>query len=78
MKIVNGNSDPSTVTTNYTQLISQDHVDFTLGPFSSLLAAPAAQVAARHHYAFPEAAGGAPSVFDRRQGLTRPLATQGR
>jgi len=64
LKIVNDNSDPGTVTTNYTQLISQDHVNFTFGPFSSLLTAPAAQVAARYHYAFPEGAGGAPSVFD--------------
>ena len=34
-----------------------------VGPFSSLLTAPAAQVAARYHYAFIEGAGGAPSVF---------------
>ena len=64
LKIVNDNSDPGTVTTNYTQLISQDKVNFTIGPFSSLLTAPAAQVAARYHYAFIEGAGGAPSVFD--------------
>ncbi len=63
MKIVNDNSDPGTVTTNYTQLIGSDKVAFTVGPFSSLLTAPAAQVAARYHYAFIEGAGGAPSVF---------------
>jgi branched-chain amino acid transport system substrate-binding protein len=63
LKIVNDNSDPGTVTTNYTQLIGTDHVNFTVGPFSSLLTAPAAQVAARYHYAFIEGAGGAPSVF---------------
>ena len=63
IKIVNDNSDPGTVTTNYTQLIGTDHVNFTVGPFSSLLTAPAAQVAARYHYAFIEGAGGAPSVF---------------
>src|SRR5262249_24871748 len=64
LKIVNDNSDPGTVTTNYTQLISQDKVNFTIGPFSSLLTAPAAQAAARYHYALIEGAGGAPSVFD--------------
>jgi len=46
MRIVNDNSDPGLVTTNYTQLISQDHVNFTFRPSSSLLTAQA-QVAAR-------------------------------
>jgi branched-chain amino acid transport system substrate-binding protein len=63
LKILNDNSDPGTVTTNYTQLISTDHAAFVFGPFSTLLTAPAAQVAARYHYAFIEAAGGGPSVF---------------
>ena len=63
LKIVNDNSDPGTVTTNYTQLISADHAAFVFGPFSTLLTAPAAQVAARYHYAFIEGAGGGPSVF---------------
>jgi branched-chain amino acid transport system substrate-binding protein len=63
LKIVNDNSDPGTVTTNYTQLISANHAAFVFGPFSTLLTAPAAQVAARYHYAFPEGAGGGPLVF---------------
>src|SRR6516165_2197999 len=63
LKILNDNSDPGTVTTNYTQLINQDHAAFVFGPFSTLLTAPAAQVAARYHYAFPEGAGGGPLVF---------------
>jgi branched-chain amino acid transport system substrate-binding protein len=63
LKIVNDNSDPGTVTTNYTQLISADHAAFVFGPFSTLLTAPAAQTAARFHYAFPEGAGGGPLVF---------------
>jgi len=49
LKIVNDNSDPGTVTTNYTQLINADHAAFVFGPFSTLLTAPAAQVAARYH-----------------------------
>src|SRR5690242_7363432 len=44
LKIVNDNSDPGTVTTNYTQLISANHAAFVFGPFSTLLTAPAAQV----------------------------------
>jgi branched-chain amino acid transport system substrate-binding protein len=63
LKIVNDNSDPGTVTTNYTQLISADHAAFVFGPFSTLLTAPAAQTAARFHYAFPEGAGGGALVF---------------
>ncbi|HUL27393.1 MAG TPA: amino acid ABC transporter substrate-binding protein [Streptosporangiaceae bacterium] len=63
LKIVNDNSDPGTVTTNYTQLINADHAAFVFGPFSTLLTAPAAQVAARYHYAFIEGAGGGPLVF---------------
>jgi hypothetical protein len=54
MRICLDNCDAGTVTTHYTRLISQDHVNFTFGPLSSLLTAPA-QVAARNHYAFPRA-----------------------
>ena len=63
LKVLNDNSDPGTVSTNYTQLISADHAAFVFGPFSTLLTAPAAQVAARYHYAFIEGAGGGPLVF---------------
>ena len=64
IKILNDNSSPTQVVTNYQTLINADHVALTLGPFSSLLTAPASQVAARNGYAFVEGAGGAPSVFD--------------
>ncbi len=60
---LNDRSDPGQVVTNYTQLISTDHVDLTFGPFSSLLTTPASAVAARNGFAFIEGAGGAPSVF---------------
>ena len=63
LKVLNDNSDPATVTTNYTQLISADHAAFVFGPFSTLLTASAAPVAARSHYAFIEGAGGGPLVF---------------
>jgi len=61
---LNDRSDPGQVVTNYTTLISTDHVDLTFGPFSSLLTTPASGVAARNGYAFIEGAGGAPSVFE--------------
>lgn len=63
LKILNDNSSPSQVVTNYQTLISADHVALTFGPFSSLLTAPAASVAHRYGYAFVEGAGGATSVF---------------
>jgi branched-chain amino acid transport system substrate-binding protein len=64
LKILNDNSSPTQVATNYTTLISADHVDLTFGPFSSLLTAPADNVVAHNGYAFVEGAGGAPSVFN--------------
>jgi branched-chain amino acid transport system substrate-binding protein len=63
LKYLNDRSDPGQVVTNYTTLISTDHVDLTFGPFSSLLTTPASAVAARNGKAFIEGAGGAPSVF---------------
>jgi branched-chain amino acid transport system substrate-binding protein len=59
----NDQSSPTTVTTNYTKLIAQQKVNFTFGPFSTLLTVPAAKVAARYGYAFPEGAGGGPAVY---------------
>src|SRR5712672_498322 len=63
LKVLNDNSDPATVATNYNQLINADHAAFVFGPFSTLLTASAAPVAARSHYAFIEGAGGGPLVF---------------
>jgi branched-chain amino acid transport system substrate-binding protein len=61
--VVNDNSNPATVTKNYTRLVTQDHVDFTLAPFSSLLSVPAAQITEKYHYALPAGTAGAPSVM---------------
>jgi branched-chain amino acid transport system substrate-binding protein len=61
--VLNDKSDPGTVKNNYTTLIAQDHVDLTLGPFSSLLTVPAAQVANRHHYAMVAGSATAPIVY---------------
>ena len=61
--ILNDNSSPTQVTTNYQDLITVHHVNLTFGPFSSLLTAPAALVAHRYGYAFIEGAGGSQLVF---------------
>ncbi len=64
LKILNDNSSPTQVATNYQTLFAQDKVDLAFGPFSSLLTTPSASVAARYGYALVEGAGGAPSVFE--------------
>ena len=63
LKILNDNSSPTQVQTNYQTLFASDKVDLAFGPFSSLLTTPSASVAARYGYALIEGAGGAPSVF---------------
>ena len=65
LKILNDNSSPTQVATNYQTLINADHVALTFGPFSSLLTALAAAVAHRYGYAFVEGAGVRPR-FSRR------------
>lgn len=65
LDIVDDNSTPDQVTTNYTKLITVDKVDLVVGPFSSLLTKPASVVTARYGYAMVEGSGGAPSVFNR-------------
>ena len=63
LQVLSDASSPSQVVSNYQKLIGSDHDVLVFGPFSSLLTAPAARVAARYGYAFVEGAGGAPSVF---------------
>ena len=62
--VLNDNSDPGTVKVNYTKLITEDHVDLTLGPFSSLLTVPAATVANQNHYAMTAGSATAPTVYN--------------
>jgi branched-chain amino acid transport system substrate-binding protein len=63
MKYVDDASSTTQVVTNYQRLISSDKVALVFGPYSSLLTKPSAAVVDRLGYAFPEPAGGAPSVF---------------
>ena len=58
-------SDPDQTTKVYQQLITVDHVDLVVGPFSSLLTKPASLVAQHYGYAMVEGSGGGPSVFNR-------------
>jgi branched-chain amino acid transport system substrate-binding protein len=61
--VLDDKSDPNKVKANYTTLIAQDHVDLTLGPFSSLLTVPAATVASHYGYAMVAGSATAPSVY---------------
>ena len=63
LKVLSDASSPAQVVTNYNTLIGSDKVPLVFGPFSTLLTAPSARVAARYGYAFVEGAGGAPAVF---------------
>jgi branched-chain amino acid transport system substrate-binding protein len=63
LKILNDNSSPTQVVTNYQTLFASDKVDLAFGPFSSLLTTPSAATAAHYGYALVEGAGGAPTVF---------------
>ena len=78
--ILNDSSSPTQVDTNYTDLITVKHVDLTFGPFSSLLTAPAAEVAHRYGFAFIEGAGGSPLVFSEKLpnvfDVAEPVANQ--
>ncbi|HUY73774.1 MAG TPA: amino acid ABC transporter substrate-binding protein [Candidatus Dormibacteraeota bacterium] len=74
MKYVDDASSTQQVVTNYQNLITVDKVQLVFGPFSSLLTIPASTVVARYGYAFPEPAGGGPSVFNR--GLTNLFFVQ--
>ena len=64
LDILDDQSSPNKVVTNYQKLFGTDHIDMAFGPFSSLLTGPASSVAARFGMALLEGAGGAPTVFD--------------
>jgi branched-chain amino acid transport system substrate-binding protein len=77
---LNDKSDPNTAQKDYTTLISQDHVDLTVGPFSTLLTVPAGRVTHRLGYAFVEGSGGGPLVFQQKLpnlfAVSAPVADQ--
>jgi branched-chain amino acid transport system substrate-binding protein len=61
--ILNDNSSQSKTSSQYKELITKDHVQLTLGPFSSLLTQPAVEAVGPYHYAMIEGAGDAQNVF---------------
>ncbi len=67
MDFLSDGSSPTQVVTNYQKLITVNHVNFVLGPYSTLLTKPSSVIANRYGYVMIEAIGGGPSVFQ--QGL---------
>lgn len=65
--ILSDGSSPTQVVTNYQKLITLDHVNFVVGPYSTLLTRPSSVIANRYGYVMLEGIGGGPSVFQ--QGL---------
>ncbi len=56
-------STPEKVTANYTQMITRNHDNLVVGPYSTLLTKAASAVTAKYGYALIEGAGTAPAVF---------------
>jgi branched-chain amino acid transport system substrate-binding protein len=77
---LNDNSDPTVAQKDYAKLITQDHVNLTVGPFSTLLTVPAGQVSHKYGYAFVEGSGGGPKVFQQNLpnlfAVSAPVANQ--
>ena len=67
LDILSDGSSPTQVITNYQKLITVNHVNFVVGPYSTLLTKPASSIANRYGYVMIEGIGGGPSVFQ--QGL---------
>jgi branched-chain amino acid transport system substrate-binding protein len=64
--ILNDKGVPSIDGNNYKTLITKDHVDLTLAPFSSLLVSSpggAGKVTERYHYILAAGSAGAPTVY---------------
>jgi branched-chain amino acid transport system substrate-binding protein len=64
LKVLNDKGDIGLTKANYRTLITQDHVDLTLAPFSSLLVAQAAGlVTQQYKYVLAAGQAGAPAVY---------------
>jgi branched-chain amino acid transport system substrate-binding protein len=67
LEILSDGSSPTQVVTNYQKLITVSHVNFVVGPYSTLLTKPASAIANRYGFVMIEGIGDGPSVFQ--QGL---------
>jgi branched-chain amino acid transport system substrate-binding protein len=65
LEILDDQSSAERVAQDYERLINQENVDLVVGPFSTRLVIPAAQVAQDYGFVFIEPAGAAPEVFEQ-------------
>src|ERR1035441_6391080 len=65
LNVLPDGSSPTKVITNYQKLITLNHVDLVMGPYSTLLTKPASAIANRYNYVMIEGIGGGPSVFQQ-------------
>ncbi len=65
LEILDDQSSADRVAADYERLINQEQVDLVVGPFSTRLVIPAAQVAQDYGFLFVEPAGAAPEVFEQ-------------
>ncbi|MDZ5622106.1 amino acid ABC transporter substrate-binding protein [Nocardioides sp. HM23] len=65
LEILDDQSSADRVASDYERLINQEGVDLVVGPFSTRLVIPAAQVAQDYGFLFVEPAGAAPEVFEQ-------------
>jgi branched-chain amino acid transport system substrate-binding protein len=70
LKIMNDKSNEKLVVSQYTQLITQDHVDLTLAPFSTLLTADVLKPTSKYNYALPAGSATGGLVFGATGGPT--------
>ena len=61
---ISDDSTPAKVAANYQRMITQNHDNLLVGPYSTLLTLAAAPVAQQNKYAFIEGTGVAPAVFE--------------
>ena len=58
LSFLSDGSSPTQVITNYQKLITVNHVNFVMGPYSTLLTKPASAIANRYGYVMIEGIGG--------------------
>lgn len=65
LKYYDDQSTASTAANNYTRLITQDHVDFLLGPYGSANTIAAEPVAEKNHYVYVNPGGASDSIYSK-------------
>jgi branched-chain amino acid transport system substrate-binding protein len=63
LTILDDKGQPNIVEANYKTLITQDHVDLVMAPFSSLLTISAAQETEKYRYVLTAGEAGSPAVY---------------